>query len=204
MRKGDGLYSRVIAGLKIILPLVALTMLSTLFLLSRSREPLQSMPFVEALKKGATGQQVSAPYFAGTTAGGDILTMTARTARPDLSGGISVDDLQARMRLTDGGEIRLDAAAARVRNTEQTAHLSGGVRIESSQGYVMTTEAMISHFDAVSAESLGPVQGQGPPGTFEAGRMRITSTKDGDDVQMVFSGGVKLVYQPPKDESAAE
>ncbi|MGP6089041.1 LPS export ABC transporter periplasmic protein LptC [Antarctobacter jejuensis] len=204
MRRGDGLYSRVIAWLKILLPLAALTMLSTLFLLSRSTEPLQSMPFVEALQKSATGQQVSAPYFAGTTNSGDVLTMTARTARPDLEGGISADDLAARMRLTDGSEITLDAALAKLRDGQQTAHLSGGVRIESSQGYIMTTDEMISHFDAVSAESLGPVQGQGPLGTFEAGRMHITSTEAGDDVQMVFSGGVKLVYQPPKDESAAE
>ncbi len=204
MRRSDGLYSRVIAWLKILLPLAALTMLSTIFLLSRPKEPLQSMPFVEALQKGATGQQVSAPYFAGTTNSGDVLTMTARAARPDLDGGISADELEARMRLNDGSEIKLDAPAARLQDGQQTAHLSGGVRIESSQGYVMTTEAMVSHFNAVSAESLGPVQGEGPLGTFEAGRMRITSTEEGEEVQMVFSGGVKLVYQPPKDESVAE
>lgn len=204
MRRGDGLYSRVIAWLKILLPLVALTMLSTIFLLSRSSEPLQSVPFVEALRQGAAGQQVSAPYFSGVTNSGDVLTMTASSVRPDADGRINADELNARMRLTDGSELQLDAVEAQLQDGQQTAHLSGGVRIESSQGYVMTTREMVSRFDEISAESLGPVQGEGPLGTLEAGRMRITSTGAEGSVQMVFSGGVKLVYQPPKEESAAE
>jgi lipopolysaccharide export system protein LptC len=204
MVRGDGVYSRVIAWLKILLPLAALALLSTLFLLSRSREPLEALPFVEALQEGAARQQMTAPYFAGTTTEGDVVTMTARSARPDGGGQILADDLEARLRLSDGSEITLDAATATLRDKDQQAHLSGGVQIQSSQGYSLTTDDVISRFDDISAESLGPVQGQGPVGTFEAGLLRIAPTGDDGAMQMVFSGGVKLIYRPPDRESVAE
>ncbi|KHQ53485.1 MULTISPECIES: hypothetical protein [Mameliella] len=204
MRRGDGLYSRVIAWLKILLPLVALAMLSTLFFLSRSTEPLQDVPFVEALQRNVAREQVSAPYYAGTTTKGDVLTMTARSVRPEGDGQIIADELEARMRLTDGSELRLDAVEATLRDRNQLAHLQGGVRIESSQGYVLRTEGLMSRLDEIAAESIGPVSGEGPVGRFEAGHLKIAPSGEEGAVQMVFSGGVKLVYQPPKEESAAE
>lgn len=204
MAHGGGLYSRVIAWLKILLPLAALAMLSTLFLLSRPREPLQNAPFAEALNSGVADQKVTAPYYAGTTERGDTLTMTAVTARPQDGGNILADRLEARMRLSDGSEIRLDAAEALLRDSEHKAHLSGGVRIESSQGYVLTTEGLVSRLDAVAAESTGPVQGVGPLGQFEAGHLQILPADGDGAVQLLFSGGVKLVYQPPDNESTSE
>ncbi|SMX33699.1 hypothetical protein [Maliponia aquimaris] len=204
MARAGGLYSRVIAWLKILLPLAALALLSTMFLLSRPREPLQNAPFADALSSGAADQKVTAPYYAGTTERGDMLTMTARTARPQEGGSIVADRLEARMRLSDGSEIRLDATEALLRDREHKALLSGGVRIESSQGYVLTTEGLVSHLDKVAAESTGPVQGVGPMGHFEAGHLKILPAEADGEVQLLFSGGVKLVYQPPDNESTSE
>ncbi|WP_417205628.1 hypothetical protein [Antarctobacter sp.] len=204
MRRGDGLYSRVIAWLKILLPLAALAMLSTLFLLSRSTEPLQNIPFVEELQKSAADERVSAPFFAGTTPRGDVLSVTAKSVRPLDGGQIRADDLAARMRLSDGSEILVDAVEATLNDGDGQAMMQGGVRIESSQGYVLRTEGLVSSLDRIEAESLGPVQGDGPLGRFEAGHLRIAPDGDDGAVQLMFSGGVKLVYQPPEQESAAE
>ena len=41
-------YSRMIVWLKVLLPLMALALLSTLFLLSRNVDPLASIPFAQA------------------------------------------------------------------------------------------------------------------------------------------------------------
>lgn len=204
MRRGNGLYSRVIAWLKILLPLAALAMLSTLFLLSRPSEPLQDVPFVEALKESTADERVSAPYYAGTTPRGDVLSVTAKSVRPHEDGLIRADQLEARMRLADGSEITVDAAAADLNDADRQALMQGGVRIESSQGYVLRTEGLLSSLDRVKAESLGPVEGDGPVGRFEAGHLRIAPAGDDDAVQLMFSGGVKLVYQPPEQESVAE
>lgn len=204
MRRGEGLYSRVIAWLKILLPLAALAMLSTLFLLSRRSEPLQNVPFVEALQKTSAEERVSTPYFAGTTPQGDVLSMTAKSVRPRSDGQILADEMAGRMRLADGSEIQLDAPEAALDEVGGRALMQGGVRIESSQGYVVTTEGLVSSLDRVEAESLGPVQGEGPVGRFEAGHLQIMPSGEEGAVQMVFSGGVKLVYQPPEQEGAAE
>lgn len=203
MARPMGLYSRAIAWLKILLPLAALALLSTLFLFSQSREPMQTVPFADTIQDGdGGGEGVSAPYYAGTTPRGDILTMTARRARPDGEGRIKADDLAARLQLSDGSDIYLDAAGATLRDSDSRAHLAGGVLIRSSAGYVLRTEALISGLDRIEAESLGPVSGEGPGSTLEAGKMEIRAEGDNEDVKLLFSGGVKLIYQPPDKESA--
>ncbi len=200
MGRADGLYSRIVAWLKILLPLAALALLSTLFLLSRSREPLVDVPFADAVAGAeSASEQVSAPYYAGTTDRGDVLTMTARTARPEGPDLIHADDLKATLSMKDGSKVTLDATAATLRNAERQADLENGVRIESSSGYVLTTDALVSDLDRTVAETRGPVSGRGPAGTIEAGKLRIEPVDDGDDVQLLFTGGVKLVYEPQQE-----
>ncbi|WGW04393.1 LPS export ABC transporter periplasmic protein LptC [Tropicibacter oceani] len=192
-----GLYSRVIAWLKILLPLAALVLLSTLFLLSRSTEQVLDMPFAEALRgEGIAREHVGAPYYAGTTESGDMLTMTATSAAPEGEGQIRAEDLAARLRKPDGSEILLNAAHATVRDSDQTALMEGGVRIESSSGYVLNTQTLNSAINRIEAESGGPVQGDGPLGTIEAGKMRIETSDEDGGVQLLFTEGVKLVYTP--------
>jgi lipopolysaccharide export system protein LptC len=205
MARATGLHSRLIAWAKIVLPLLALGLLSTIFLLSDRREPMETVPFAEALQDGETTREgISGPQYAGKTTRGDLLTMSATRARPQADGSILAEDLTAAMRLIDGGEILLDALSATLPEDSQTARLQGGVRIRSSAGYVLDTEALTTALDRIEAESLGPVSGAGPLGTLEAGRMRITAPGGDSSVQLLFTEGVKLVYQPPEPESAAE
>ena len=199
MARGQGTYSRAVALLKILLPLLALGLLSTLFLFSRSREPAMSMPFADSLSQGETAsQQLGAPSFAGTTRRGDMLTMTASRARPSGDGRIEADDLSARLILSGGSQIALASATATLIDETSEVELTGGVTIESSTGYTLTTEGLVSSMSDTSARSLGPVSGSGPAGTLEAGAMEITPTENGSDVQLRFTGGVKLVYDPRK------
>lgn len=199
MARGPGTYSQAVALLKVILPLLALGLLSTLFLFSQSREPAMSIPFSDALRQGEIAdQQLGAPSFAGTTNRGDMLTMTASRARPDGEGRIVADDLSARLILSDGSDIRLSSQTATLVDATNEAELRGGVTIESSTGYVLTTEGLVSSITETAARSLGPVQGYGPVGTLEAGQLNVVPTENGTDVQLRFTGGVKLIYEPPK------
>ena len=202
VRPGE-VYSQVIAWLKVLLPLAALALLSTLFLLSQSREPLENVPFATALQAGERAAQgVAAPHYSGTLQGGELLTMTAVHARPLQGDDILATDLSARVQTNDGGEIRFDAVQATIHDADREALLEGGVRFESSSGYVLTTKRLLSALDKVAAESLGPVQGEGPLGTLEAGRMRIAPLGESGDVQILFTDGVKLIYRPPEKEGA--
>lgn len=198
MARSQGLYSNVIAWLKILLPLVALGLLSTIFLFSRSSDPVNEVPFADALQRAgdAVTEMVSAPYYAGTTERGDMVTMTARSALPKPSGEIEAEEVSARLQMQDGSEIRLKAERATLQDGDQQVTLRDGVQIESSTGYVLTTQTLVSGIDRIEAESEGAVRGQGPLGTLEAGKMRIETVPGGEDIQMLFTGGVKLLYLP--------
>ncbi|MBP0483110.1 LPS export ABC transporter periplasmic protein LptC [Sagittula salina] len=200
--RGDGLYSRVIAWLKVVLPLAALALLSTLFLFSSGRDPLENVPFADTLEGGGTILEgVAAPQYSGTTQSGDLLTMTAERARPLQGGDIAADALVAQLRMKDGSAIDLTATLGTLRNGERRIHLDQGVIITNSLGYRLETQALVSDIDRTAAESLAPVQGEGPLGTLEAGKMQILPADADGAVQMLFTGGVKLIYQPPAKDN---
>ncbi|EIE49879.1 LPS export ABC transporter periplasmic protein LptC [Salipiger aestuarii] len=196
-RRGDS-YTRLIGWLKLALPLMALAMLSTIFLLPRRSEPVNTLPVHAGDTPGAAREQIVAPLYTGTTAGGDRLSFTADTVEP-LSDGLQqilAHSLVARLDLTDGSRIGLRAQTATIDDANRSADLQGAVRIDSSTGYVIDTERLRSAIDRISAETLAPVSGTGPAGTFTAGKLTIRSDETTGDVQLLFTGGVNLIYDP--------
>lgn len=192
-----GTYSRVIGWLKIILPLAALALLSTLFLLSRPSDPGQDIRFSDpALGDKASRQQVTEPVFSTVSAQGDLITLKARTARPEGDNLIVAEEVDVVLGLTDQSQIILNADRATVDQTDQTLNLTGGVRIVSSTGYELMTDALRTSFDRVAAESLAPVTGNGPAGRFQAGKLSILGSSEDGQARLLFTGGIKLVYDP--------
>ncbi len=198
VQRGDT-YSRLIAWLKILLPLVALALLSTLFLLSRATQTSQDLPFAEG--KVPDSAAVMEPHYSGTTARGDAINMTATRARPTAAAGgaLEADAFSATMDMADGSRLTLDADLATIDEDQQGALLEKGVRITSSIGYVLVTETMRTALDRIEAETLAPVSGEGPAGSFTAGRLKITTGGEADDVQLLFTDGVKLIYDPKNE-----
>ncbi|SNR38551.1 LPS export ABC transporter periplasmic protein LptC [Puniceibacterium sediminis] len=198
MRQQGSKYSRMIAWLKILLPLAALALLSTTFLLSRDVDPAVNVPIAGSTDPdGVLREQATDPYFAGTTNSGGALTMTAKTARPvPGSDEVEADTLDATIVLKDGSEILLKAPLANLSDKRDDAQLSGGVIIISSTGYTLNTDSLNAMLSKVEAESLGAVEGNGPAGHLTAGRMRITSGDTGEDVQLLFTDGVRMIYDP--------
>ena len=196
----DNLYSRFVAWAKVLLPIAALLILSTLFLFSKSIDPTTTIPFTTVdLRERASVQQVTSPEFAGATEDGDLITFRAASARPDTerASRLFAKELDARIDLASGSVITFRAVGGVVDDAADRAELNGDVEIQSSLGYVVTTDQLISGMRRIHAESTGPIQGSGPPGDFTAGRMLITAPGADDSVQMLFTDGVKLLYDPP-------
>ncbi len=60
----DNTYSRVVAWLKVLLPVIALVLLSTMFLISRTIDPSRAIPFANVDVEGMVrDQRISAPAF---------------------------------------------------------------------------------------------------------------------------------------------
>ncbi len=194
----DDLYSQVVSWLKLLLPLAALALLSTLFMLS-SKVEYGDVPVAQRdLANRASNQQITAPYYTGATDDGALVSMTATSAKPDPSapGRVSADGLWTRIDLADGTVLTFRADSALIDEPEDSAQLEGNVKIVSSNGYVVETSGLRAAMRAVRAESTGPVTADGPAGTLDAGKLQITSDAASGDVHLVFTNGVKLVYDP--------
>lgn len=199
MVRADNTYSRIVAGAKILLPLAALGLLSTLFLISRTVDPTKSVPLAEIdLERRAQEMGVTNPSFAGVTAQGDEVMIEADMARPDpdLADRISAETVRGEMRLSGGTVVNLRADAARLDQDAMTAALSGGVRITTSTGYTVETERLDARLDVLDARSAGPVRATGPIGSLQAGGMQLRHNDVTDTAEMLFTGGVVLVYRP--------
>lgn len=199
MALGEGQRARIISWLKILLPLTALALLSTLFLLSRTIDPTRPIPVDRADLESRTGsQQITDPSFSGVTDDGHQVAFVATNARvdPDQPERVIADQMAARIDLLQGGQINITSRVGTVNDAAGLAVLEGDVLFTSSTGYRMQTQELVTSMREIAAESAGPIAGDGPPGQLEAGRMRMTSDPETGDVHLVFTNGVKLIYDP--------
>ncbi|MEM8730740.1 MAG: hypothetical protein AAGF79_12555 [Pseudomonadota bacterium] len=200
-------YSRRVAFLKVVLPLAALAILSTLFLLSRGPDPNATIPFSDAeLAIRARDQQITAPRFASTTPRGDQVFLSASKAAPgnsDTPG--AAEDLRGELRLAQGGVITLQSQSGWVNLPKDRAEFRGQVTIVTDTGYRLVTDRLETAVRRIDATAPGPVTGSGPLGRLDAGALRVSAPdNDGDATHLVFLNGVKLVYDPQSQDQTTE
>lgn len=198
MARFDNTHSRVVAWAKVTLPLLALAILSTLFIVAREIDPDASIPFAELdVEELAREQRVGEPRFTTVTGDGAALSFAAQTARPDANDPdiLNGEMLDASIQTNDGLSYHMKATAGVIDGTAKMAELGGGVIFSSSNGYEVTTDRIAATLDIATVETIGTVLATGPLGQFEAGKMTLTQGDDGDYL-LVFNEGVKLVYTP--------
>lgn len=201
MTARGNVYSRVIFWVKIALPLMALVILSTLFLFSRRIGTEGALPFAEVdVDALVREQRLTEPEFLSMTDDGAALSIAASTARPNsAAGGASAENLVAAYEAEDGLRIDLTAATGLIDREAGRMALSGGVEIVTSTGYRMTTAGLDSALDQTELVSDGTVRAEAPYGTIDAGGMEISHGGAGTDgYVLVFNKGVKLIYEPVK------
>lgn len=200
----DNLHSNLVTWGKIILPVAALGLLSTLFLFSRAANDTSEIPFAE-IDALAREQRITAPHFSGVTTEGAILQIAADSAQPQ--GGSLQTLVITGPRLTldapDGTKLNIVAGEGSINGETQVAQLTGLARLETSSGFLMETAGLVANLETGEVHSLGPLEIRTPFGEASAGQVRIHVAKDGTGQQMHFTEGVKLVYTPatdPKDD----
>lgn len=194
-------YSRLIAWLKVLLPLAALGLLSTLFLLSRSIDPAAAIPFAEAeIKDRLRGEQITEPFFSGTTSGGDQVNLSASAVRLGQGQSNKTDDLSVQIGLASGTRVSLSSDIGNFDVAKARVTLQGNVSIATSTGYTLTSETLTTNLDVLSVVSPGPVTGKTPIGTLHAGKLRLERAPGDENVHLNFTNGVKLLYRPQNIE----
>ncbi len=193
----DG-YSTLIGWLKVLFPLAALAVLSTLFLVARTIDPDRAIPYADVdVVALAQDPRITQPVYAGMTANGDSIYFRAETAWPDLGDGSQVraEKIVAELETPTGSLTELQADSARIDGAAGLMTLTGDVRIHTSTGYEIQSEELVAQLDRTGLRSPAPVLAVGPPGRITAATMELTVGDDGNHV-LVFNGDVDLIYEP--------
>lgn len=192
-------HSRMVGWLKVALPLAALALLSTLFLLSDRIDPTDAIPYAEVdVEDLANDPRMSAPAYAGTTEDGAGITLSAASVRPGAGdNGASAEGVAAQVETPDGQKIDIAAAAAALDQAAGRLELTGGVTLETALGYRLETEGITATLDRTHVASTAPVAVTAPMGDIRAEGFALTQDPaDPGAYLLVFKGGVRLLYQP--------
>ncbi len=200
----DNPYSRLVAWLKVLLPVLALVLLSTMFLISHSIDPSRALTYAKVdLDNLARTQQITGPRFSGVTEDGAAISFSAATAQPDPNDPsiYTATDLNAEIATPDGGEVSIHAARAVVNGSKNSLEMSGGVSLDTSTEYRIRAEGLRAAMDQTWARSIGPVTATGPGGEISAGQIDLVR-QPGEEGKylLVFKDGVKMVYVPRRPE----
>ena len=200
MAVADNAYSRLVAWLKILLPLTALAVLSTLFLFSRTIDPTRAIPMAPVdVEELAREPRINAPDYSGMTEDGAALTLTAASAKPDPenSGHVTATMPTAVIETPDGVRTTISSATAEIDTTAGAVILDGAVTLETSRGYVVKTSRITAAIDRTRIETAGEITGTAPMGRITAGQMVIEVANAAKHTYvLVFKNGVKLIYDP--------
>ena len=156
-------HSKLVFWAKILLPLAAISILSTLFLVSNSVRPEDAIPYADVdIATLVKEPRLTAPVFAGMTADGAALSLKASEAR--VGGGLNsgqIKDLVGLLETPDGGKTNLTAREADLDQTAGEAVLTGGVVVSNSTGYHINSQSIRVALDQTSVDSPGAITADG-------------------------------------------
>lgn len=195
-----GRHTRIVRWLKVALPLSALALLSTLFLVSNRIGGDIDLPYSQVeIEDRLNEPRMTRPSYSGVTADGASLTLTAEEARPASGSQDQASALRVKGTLqgASGSTVTLQSDAVTIDTQARRADLTGAVQIATSEGFLIQTEGLTAALDISHLESTAPVTAEGPPGRITADHMELSdSDTDGKAHVLRFTGQVKLVYLP--------
>lgn len=193
----DNLHTLLVGWAKIILPMGALALLSTLFLFARSTNDTGDIPFAEIAVLAAE-QRITAPKFSGVTDDGSVIAITARNATPDPTNAqaLTVESLTLALNAPDGSTLNITSGTSRIDGAAKSAKLEGLARLTTSTGYTMETVGITADLATGVISSDGVLEIQAPFGELTAGRLEVIVGVNGTGRQMLFTDGVRLLYTP--------
>ncbi len=196
----DNTYSRLVSWLKIILPLAALAILSTMFLVAHTIDPTRAIPFAKVdVTELAKESRVSNPHYNSVTQDGSVVSITASSARPDpnAKGRDFAKDLNAVLTAPGGAETRVTSLSGVIDSQANFLTLDGDVNFYTSGGYHLVAPHAVATLDKTLIEADDSVKASGPMGTITADSMKITPDPEAPaSYVLVFKTNVTLIYEP--------
>lgn len=200
MRIDENTYSRLVRWLQVLLPILALGVLSTLFLVPRTIQPAQELRYSQVdVDAMAREQRISQPNFHGMTEDGAAVSIKAETAMPDPNDPAHVtgQGIQAQIALRSGDLIDIAAQTMDVNPAIGRAALVGDVRITSKSGYRIATQALQVSLSETRLSSDQETRITGALGEITAGGFELSEHSSvRDRFVLLFKDGVRVLYTP--------
>lgn len=191
-------------ALRLGLPLSALVLLATIFLVSRGVDP-NSAAGVSDLDPAqmARAPRIASARFAGVTDDATALTISASSVRsgteaPD-AGPLELEfsHPEALLVFPDASTARFTAKEALLDQKRGVLHARGPVALENSDGFVLELGALNAALDRTRLTGSGGVNGHAPAGDISAEAMELTRNGGADGGYLLaFTGNVRLIYIP--------
>lgn len=198
-------YSRFVATLKVGLPLSALALLLSVFMLGTRDDAPGGLTFSAAdLQALGTGMQVKQPRFSGASLDGDIYDFQADAVIPhDTSLEFAdINALTGTIQFRDGRSITIAADVAEIEFATERITLKDNILIESSDGYTAQSDKVLMDLKKGRVVGEGSVAASGPFGDISSRKLLIQSDQTNSlenlakDALMTFIGDVELRFQP--------
>ncbi|MEL6677914.1 MAG: hypothetical protein AAFQ51_04340 [Pseudomonadota bacterium] len=195
-------YSRLIRLLRIALPLIAITLMSTMFLFSDRDSEFGDDFFEEIAREPAVEAGVLAPRFSGLSDKEEPFVLNARFARPlpNDPTRYEMEEITGAFDRFDGEEIAFTAEGGGYDEMEQILTLSGEITVESTDGYALRTRDAEAKLSESALLLPNGVSIDTPDGTITADRMRAERRGDAEttpETYMIwFEGNVRVRIVP--------
>lgn len=187
--------TRIVRWLRVLLPLAALAILSTLFLFGKTPDTEPNIPYAEVdAQNMAREPRMTAPQYAGVTPDGAAISLSAAEATPASADGTTARGLHLSWKSPDG--LTADLTAPLAGQADGTISLSGGVTMTTSTGWRLRAPQIEAATDRSRITTADGVMADAPFGQIEAGTMELLPGTDPRDHILNFTGGVRLLYQP--------
>lgn len=205
MHKYINTYSKIIRWSKFIMPVMAIILFSSIFVLGKK----------DALRSGSikidtetvnltTDQKITNPQFSGLTNFGDAFILKAIEAMPDSPTPEKIDLVEPSLKFNalNGIGFKVSSDSGSVNFIKQSAQLTGNVYINMTNGYEAFSENINLNLKLGSLIAPGSVEAVGPSGKIIAGSMELLKDIDINTSQvnanLNFSNGVRLIYLPSR------
>ncbi len=192
-------YSRVVAWMKVLLPLGAVVLIAAIFVSARDKSDLTKIFTAEELATLGAGLRLDNPRFAGVTEQGEPFAIRADWALPDsaMPRFIDLERPEGEIEMSDGRTIAAKAATGRMHRQQKILVLEGGVVLDTSDGYHVETDLVELDLGAKTAIAPGPVSGTGPTGQIDAGSFRAAAGEGSIAAGKIwFENRVRVVFIP--------
>ena len=140
MAAATNFHSQLVGWLKILLPLAALMLLSTLFLFARNTGTPTEIPFAE-IDAAAAEQRIAAPRFSGLTNTGDTLAISAGTGLVDTAAKTAHLGGLARLETSSG--YVMETAGLQADLTTGTVTADGALEVQAPFGQLNAGQVTI-------------------------------------------------------------